>query len=105
MATITLAFTVTTTGDTFPADLSDQFIRTFLGALTDRDDITDGPVTVSTSDGITAAAYRQAADEIETETSAQYPGAIYGAIRRIRAYKTAGFLRRRADEIENGASK
>lgn len=37
-----------------------------------------------------------AADDYEAATREQYPGAIYGAIRRIRAYKVGAFLRARA---------
>ena len=39
-----------------------------------------------------------AADDYEAATSEQYPGPIYGAIRRMRAYKVGAFLRARADE-------
>jgi hypothetical protein len=39
-----------------------------------------------------------AADDYEAATREQYPGAIYGAIRRIRAYKVGAFLRARADD-------
>lgn len=39
-----------------------------------------------------------AADDYEAATSEQYPGAIYGAIRRTRAYKVGTFLRARADD-------
>ncbi|MEW2266944.1 hypothetical protein [Streptomyces sp. NPDC047868] len=38
-----------------------------------------------------------AADDYEALTSQQHPGVIYGAIRRIRAYKVGAFLRARAD--------
>ncbi|MFF6844712.1 hypothetical protein ACFY8X_38980 [Streptomyces tanashiensis] len=40
----------------------------------------------------------KAADTYEREQAEQYPGAIYGAIRRIRAYKVGAWLRRMADE-------
>lgn len=36
-----------------------------------------------------------AADDYEAATREQYPGPIYGAIRRIRAYKVGAFLRAR----------
>lgn len=39
-----------------------------------------------------------AADDYEAATREQYPGFIYGAIRRIRAYKVGAFLRARADD-------
>ena len=39
-----------------------------------------------------------AADDYEAATRERYPGAIYGAIRRIRAYKVGAFLRARADD-------
>jgi hypothetical protein len=39
-----------------------------------------------------------AADDYEAATREQYPGAIYGAIRRMRAYKVGAFLRARADD-------
>jgi hypothetical protein len=39
-----------------------------------------------------------AADDYEAATREQYPGAIYGAIRRTRAYKVGAFLRARADD-------
>jgi hypothetical protein len=38
-----------------------------------------------------------AADDYEAATSEQYPGAIYGSIRRTRAYKVGAYLRARAD--------
>ncbi|MEU2402784.1 hypothetical protein ABZ609_00360 [Streptomyces rubiginosohelvolus] len=40
----------------------------------------------------------RAADEYERDQAAQYPGAIYGAIRRIRAYKVGAYLRAKADD-------
>lgn len=39
-----------------------------------------------------------AADDYEAATREQYPGPIYGAIRRIRAYKVGAFLRARAND-------
>lgn len=39
-----------------------------------------------------------AADDYEAATRERYPGAIYGAIRRIRAYKVGAFLRARAEQ-------
>ncbi len=39
-----------------------------------------------------------AADDYEAATREQYPGAIYGSIRRTRAYKVGAFLRARANE-------
>ena len=42
-------------------------------------------------------ALNSAADDYEAATREQYPGAIYGAIRRIRAYKVGAYLRARAD--------
>jgi hypothetical protein len=39
-----------------------------------------------------------AADDYEAATREQYPGAIYGAIRRIRAYKVGAYLRARAED-------
>lgn len=39
-----------------------------------------------------------AADDYEAATREQYPGPIYGAIRRIRAYKVGTFLRARANK-------
>lgn len=39
----------------------------------------------------------KAADDYEAGTSEQNPGAILGAIRRIRAYKVGAYLRARAD--------
>lgn len=41
-----------------------------------------------------------AADDYEAATREQYPGVIYGAIRRIRAYKVGAFLRARAEAPE-----
>ncbi|MFD9443371.1 hypothetical protein [Streptomyces sp. NPDC060001] len=38
-----------------------------------------------------------AADDYEALTREQHPGIIYGAIRRIRAYKVGAYLRARAD--------
>jgi hypothetical protein len=38
-----------------------------------------------------------AADDYEDLTREQYPGPIYGAIRRIRAYKVGAYLRARAN--------
>lgn len=38
-----------------------------------------------------------AADDYEAATREQYPGVIYGALRRIRAYKVGAYLRARAD--------
>lgn len=40
----------------------------------------------------------KAADTYEREQAEQYPGAIYGAIRRIRAYKVGAWIRRMAEE-------
>lgn len=37
-----------------------------------------------------------AADDYEAATRERYPGALYGAIRRIRAYKIGDYLRARA---------
>lgn len=39
-----------------------------------------------------------AADDYEARECEEYPGVIYGAIRRIRAYKVGAFLRDRAAE-------
>jgi hypothetical protein len=38
-----------------------------------------------------------AADDYEAATREQYPGALYGSIRRTRAYKVGAFLRARAN--------
>lgn len=40
----------------------------------------------------------KAADAYERDQAEQHPGPIYGAFRRIRAYKVGAFLRRMADE-------
>ncbi|MEU1122154.1 hypothetical protein ABZ371_00840 [Streptomyces sp. NPDC005899] len=40
----------------------------------------------------------RAADEYEHDQADQYPGAIYGAIRRIRSFKVGAYLRAMADE-------
>lgn len=45
----------------------------------------------------------RAADEYERDQAAQYPGAIYGAIRRIRSFKVGAYLRDRADDATEGA--
>lgn len=45
----------------------------------------------------------RAADEYERDQAAQYPGAIYGAIRRIRSFKVGAYLRAMADTATEGA--
>ena len=45
----------------------------------------------------------RAADEYERDQAEQYPGAVYGAIRRIRSYKVGAYLRAMADDDTEGA--
>lgn len=45
----------------------------------------------------------RAADHYERDQADRYPGAIYGAIRRIRSYKVGAYLRAMADTATEGA--
>lgn len=51
-----------------------------------------------------AAILRKAADDYERAEAERHPGAIHGAIRRIRAYKVGSRLRRMADAAEGAGS-
>lgn len=99
--TITLAVTVTAEGSYYSdaADLENHVSGWIYDALEDRDDLREQSVTDPAT--LTAAAYRQAADDINTsERLRDWTDDHMSDINEAAAY-----LRRRADEIETGAQQ
>lgn len=72
---------------------STDYLDAHFGHDTSLDDIATHILTSRDEETLNSAA-----DDYEAATREQHPGAIYGAIRRIRAYKVGAFLRVRAED-------
>lgn len=68
-------------------------LRPFFATDTPIEEIADHILTSRDEETLNSAA-----DDYEAATREHYPGAIYGSIRRTRAYKVGAFLRARADD-------
>lgn len=71
---------------------STDFLDDRFGYDTELSDIADEILTSRDEETL-----HRAADTYEASEAEKYPGAIYGAIRRIRAYKVGAFLRAMAE--------
>lgn len=75
---------------------SSDFLDDRFGHDAELDDIADRILCSRDEETLNSAA-----DDYEARESEQYPGPVYGAIRRIRAYKVGAYLRARADQPTN----
>ncbi len=71
---------------------STDFLDDRFGYDAELGDIADNILTSRDEETLNSAA-----DDYEAREAEQYPGVIYGAIRRIRAYKVGAYLRDRVD--------
>ncbi|MFF7270239.1 hypothetical protein [Streptomyces cyaneofuscatus] len=74
-----------------------------LAAISFNDAANAGSTPEELVDAYQAEVLHRAADEYERNQAAQYPGAIYGAIRRIRSFKVGAYLRAMANDATEGS--